>query len=66
MKISDLTPEEREEVIRIMKESHLDVELRDDTEFDYFLFPFPKALEPMASDKAQAIWEAQAQQSASE
>jgi hypothetical protein len=66
MKLSDLPPEEREEVIRMTKESHPDVELRDDTEFDYFLFPFPKDREVMAIDKAKAIWEAQVQQAASE
>jgi hypothetical protein len=32
MKMSDLTPEEREEVIRIMKERYPDVELGDDME----------------------------------
>jgi len=48
------------------KESHPDVELRDDAEVDYFLFPFPKDREVMAIDKAKAIWEAQVQQAASE
>jgi hypothetical protein len=66
MKASDLTPEEREGVIRMMKEHYPDFELRDDAEIDYYLFPFPKDREVMASDKAQAIWEAQAQQAASE
>ena len=66
MKLSDLPPEEREEVIRMTKESHPDVELRDDAEVDYFLFPFPKDREVMAIDKAKAIWEAQVQQAASE
>jgi hypothetical protein len=66
MKVSDLTPEEREEIIRDMKEHYPDFELRDDAEIDYFLFPFPKDREVMAIDKAQAIWEAQAQQAASE
>ncbi len=50
----------------MMKEHYPDVELRDDAEIDYFLFPFPKDREVMAIDKAQAIWEAQAQQAASE
>jgi hypothetical protein len=66
MKASDLTPEEREEIIRNMKERYPDFELRDDAEVDYFLFPFPKDSKVMASDKARAIWEAQAQQTASE
>jgi hypothetical protein len=66
MKVNDLTPAEREEIIRDMKERYPDFELRDDAEVDYFLFPIPKDREPMASDKAQAIWEAQAQQAASE
>jgi hypothetical protein len=66
MRMSDLPPEEREEIIRILKERYPDVELRDDTEIVYYLLPFPKELEVMAIDKAQAIWEAQAQQAASE
>jgi hypothetical protein len=66
MKMSDLLPEEREELIRMLKERYPDVELRDDAEVDYYLFPFPKDREVMAIDKAQAIWEAQAQQAASE
>jgi hypothetical protein len=66
MKMSDLPPEEREEVIRMLKERYPDVELRDDAEVDYYLFPFLKDREVMAIDKAQAIWEAQAQQAASE
>ena len=66
MRLSDLPPEEREELIRMLKESHPDVELRDDAEVDHFLFPFPKDREVMAIDKAKAIWEAQVQQAASE
>jgi hypothetical protein len=66
MKMSDLTPEEREEAIRIWKERYPDLEPGNDVEIDYFLFPVPKDREVMASDKAQAIWEAQAQQAASE
>jgi hypothetical protein len=66
MKLSDLPPEEREEVIRMTKESHPDVELRDDAEVACYLFPFPGDREVMAIDKAQAIWEAQAQQAAGE
>jgi hypothetical protein len=66
MKMSDLPPEEREELIRMLKERYPDVELRDDAEVDYYLFPFPKDREVMAIDKAQAIWESQAQQAASE
>ncbi|HEU0183982.1 MAG TPA: hypothetical protein VFS27_01615 [Blastocatellia bacterium] len=66
MKVSDLTPEEREEIIRDMKEQYPDFGLRDDAEIDYWLFPSPKDREVMAIDKAQAIWEAQAQQAASE
>jgi hypothetical protein len=65
MRMSDLTPEEREEIIRMLKERYPDGEIRDDMEISYYLFPFPTN-EPMASDKAQAIWEAQAQQAASE
>jgi hypothetical protein len=52
MKVSDLTLEEREEIIRDMKEHYPDFELRDDAEIDYFLFPFPKDDEVMAIDKA--------------
>jgi hypothetical protein len=48
------------------KESHPDVELCDDAEVAYYLIPFPKDREVMAVDEAQAIWEAQAQQSANE
>jgi hypothetical protein len=66
MKASDLTPEEREEIIRDMKERYPDFELTEGMEVDYFLFPIPKDREVMAIDKAQAIWEAQAQQAASE
>lgn len=66
MKMSALPPEEREELIRVLKERYPDVELRDDAEVDYYLFPFPKDREVMAIDKAQAIWESQAQQAASE
>jgi hypothetical protein len=66
MKVSDLTPAEREEIIRDMKEHYPNFELRDDAEINYYLFPFPKDDEPMAIDKAQAIWEAQAQQAATE
>jgi hypothetical protein len=66
MKVSDLTPAEREEIIRDMKEHYPNFELRDDAEINHYLFPFPKDDEPMAIDKAQAIWEAQAQQAASE
>ena len=44
----------------MMKEHYPDFELHDDAEIDYYLFPFPKDREVMASDKAQAIWEAQA------
>jgi hypothetical protein len=49
----------------MMKEHYPDFELRDDAEIDYYLFPFPEDREVMAIDKAQAIWEAQAQQAAS-
>src|SRR5215813_11765210 len=66
MRMSDLTPEEREEVIRMMKEHYPDFELREDAEIDHYLIPFPKDREVMAIDKAQAIWEAQAQQAARE
>jgi hypothetical protein len=66
MRLSDLPPEEKEELIRMLKERYPDVELRDDAEIAYYLFPFPKDREVMAIDKAQAIWEAQAQQAASE
>jgi hypothetical protein len=64
--MSDLPPEKREELIRILKERYPDVELRDDMKVGYYLIPFPKDCEVMAIDKAQAIWEAQAQQAASE
>ena len=37
MKVSDLTPEEREEIIRDMKEHYPNFELRDDAEVDYYL-----------------------------
>ncbi len=66
MKISDLTPERREAVIRMIKEHDPGAEPGDDTEISYYLFPLPKEREVMAIDKAQAIWEAQAQQAASE
>jgi hypothetical protein len=42
MKMSDLTPEQRAEVIRIVKEQYPDVELRDDAEVDWFVIPFRK------------------------
>jgi hypothetical protein len=53
MRLRDLPPEEREEVIRMMKESLPDVELTDDTEFDYFLFPFPKDGEAIDETKPE-------------
>lgn len=53
MKMSDLAPEEREEIIRIMKERFPDLEPGDDMEVDYYLFPFPKNREVMAIDKAK-------------
>jgi len=50
----------------MMKEHYPDFVLREDAEIHYYLIPFLKDREAMAIDKAQAIWEAQAQQAARE
>jgi hypothetical protein len=50
MRMRDLPPEEREEIIRMTKENHPGVELTDDTEVDYFLSPFPKNREEEGDD----------------
>ena len=53
VKMSDLTPEEREEVIRLYEEHNLP-EPGDDVEIQYYLFPFPEDREVTdeANDKA--------------
>jgi hypothetical protein len=52
MKMGELTPEERAEVIRLIEEYNLGVEPGDEMEIYYYLFPVPREVTDEPNNKA--------------